>query len=232
VTFPASLRWFPHCRARVTGNPIRAAFFAGQINTEERDTRFTLLIFGGSQGAHAINRTVMDALAGLEHLKDRIRFIHQTGDKDRQKVARAYGENGFSAEVVPFIQDMATVYRKADLLLCRAGATSIAEITACGKAAVLIPFPFAANDHQTQNAEILVRAGAAEMIPERELDGRTLAAVIERLCRHPEEINKMESASAALGNVHAAAAIVDGCLELIDDDFPETDFKSVPLRGD
>jgi UDP-N-acetylglucosamine--N-acetylmuramyl-(pentapeptide) pyrophosphoryl-undecaprenol N-acetylglucosamine transferase len=220
VTFLASERWFPTGRTRVTGNPIRAAFLADQTKTGKRDPRFTLLIFGGSQGAHAINRIVMDALGSLEHLKDQIRFIHQTGEKDREAVAGAYQERGFAAEVSPFILDMAGAYRAADLLLCRAGATSIAEITAGGKAAVLIPFPFAVNDHQTQNAEVLARAGAAEMIPEKGLDGWRLAAVIERLCRHPEEIKRMEKASASLGNVRAAAAIVDGCLELAENRRP------------
>ena len=171
---------------RVTGNPIRTAFLADQTKTGRRDPRFTLLIFGGSQGAHAINRIVMDALDSLESLKDRIRFIHQTGERDRETVAGTYRERGFAAEVSPFISDMAAAYRQADLLLCRAGATSIAEITAGGKASVLIPFPFAVKDHQTQNAEVLVRAGAAEMIPEKGLDGRRLAAVIERLLLHPE----------------------------------------------
>jgi UDP-N-acetylglucosamine--N-acetylmuramyl-(pentapeptide) pyrophosphoryl-undecaprenol N-acetylglucosamine transferase len=215
VTFSASARWFPAGRTRITGNPIRAAFLAKKPEGEKGDPRFTLLIFGGSQGAHAINRSVMDALDVLGHLKDQIRFIHQTGEKDRETVAGAYRERGFTAEVSSFILDMAAAYRAADLLLCRAGATSIAEITAGGKAAVLIPFPFAVNNHQTQNAELLARAGAAEMIPEKELDGRRLAAVIERLCRHPEEIKKMETASASLGNIRAATAIVDACLELI-----------------
>ena len=220
VSFQASTRWFPAGRTRVTGNPVRAAFLADQTKSGERDPRFTLLIFGGSQGAHAINRVVMEALGSLGHLKDRIRFIHQTGERDREMVAQAYREQGFAAEVSPFILDMAAAYRAADLLLCRAGATSIAEITAGGKAAVLIPFPFAVNDHQTQNAEVLARAGAAEMIPEKGLDGRRLAAVIERLCRHPEEIKQMETASASLGNISAAAAIVDGCLELVENRQP------------
>jgi UDP-N-acetylglucosamine--N-acetylmuramyl-(pentapeptide) pyrophosphoryl-undecaprenol N-acetylglucosamine transferase len=172
VTFPASAHWFPASRTRVTGNPIRATFLADQTKNGKHDPRFTLLIFGGSQGAHAINRVVMEALGSLGHMKDQIRFIHQTGEKDREAVEDGYRERGFAAEVTPFITDMAAAYRAADLLLCRAGATSIAEITAGGKAAILIPFPFAVNDHQTRNAEILVRAGAAEMIPEKELDGR------------------------------------------------------------
>lgn len=215
VTFPESARWLPAGRTRVTGNPIRMAFLADGADGREKDPRFTLLIFGGSQGAHAINRVVIDALENLAHLKDRIRFIHQTGEKDLEMVARAYRERGFAAEVSPFIAEMAAAYRAADLLLCRAGATSIAEITAGGKAAILVPFPFAVNDHQTQNAELLARAGAARMIPERELDGPGLAAIIERLYRHPKEIQRMETASAAMGNIRAAAAIVDSCMELI-----------------
>ncbi len=216
VTFPDSANWFPADRLQVTGNPIRAAFLSDQRKTGKRDPRFTLLIFGGSQGSQAINRIVMDALDSLEHLKERIRFIHQTGEKDRETVENGYRKGGFAAEVSPFIADMAKTYQEADLLLCRAGATSIAEITAGGKAAILIPFPFAVNDHQTKNAELLVRAGAAEMIPERELDGRRLAAEIERLYRQPEEIQKMEKASTSIGNIRAAAAIVAACLELIE----------------
>ena len=215
VTFSVSARWFPAGRTRVTGNPIRTAFLAEKPQAEKGDPRFTLLIFGGSQGSHAINEIVMNALDDLVDLKDRIRFIHQTGEKDREMVEDGYRKRGFAAEVTPFILNMAEAYRMADLLLCRAGATSIAEITAGGKATILIPFPFAVNDHQTKNAELLARAGAAEMIPEKELDGRRLAAVIERLYRHPEGIKQMETASAALGNIHAAAAIVDACLELV-----------------
>jgi UDP-N-acetylglucosamine--N-acetylmuramyl-(pentapeptide) pyrophosphoryl-undecaprenol N-acetylglucosamine transferase len=215
VTFPESLNWFPQGRARVTGNPIRKAFLLNQTKVVRSDPRFTLLIFGGSQGAHAINRIVADTLGYLESLKDRIRFIHQTGETDLDMVAAAYRERGFAAEVSPFISDMAAAYRQADLLLCRAGATSISEITAGGKAAVLIPFPFAVKDHQTQNAEVLAHAGAAELIPEKGLDGRKLAAVIEGLLLHPERIKQMESASAALGKIRAAADIADGCMELV-----------------
>lgn len=220
VAFPASARWFPAARTRITGNPIRTAFLAERPPAEKKDPRFTLLIFGGSQGSRAINRIVMDALDNLGELKKRIRFIHQTGEKDRETVEEGYRKREIAAEVTPFIRDMAAAYRTADLLLCRAGATSIAEITAGGKAAILVPFPFAVNDHQTKNAELLVRAGAAEMIPERELDGPRLAGAIERLCRHPAEIKEMEKASASLGNIRAAATIVNACLELIEEQRP------------
>ncbi|MEW6334676.1 MAG: undecaprenyldiphospho-muramoylpentapeptide beta-N-acetylglucosaminyltransferase [Thermodesulfobacteriota bacterium] len=214
LTFPASQRWFSEGRTEVTGNPIRAAFFAGKPPEEKEDPRFTLLIFGGSQGARAINRAAAEALSGLAHLKDRLRFIHQTGNADLERVAAAYREGGFAADVSPFIRDMAAAYRKADLLVCRAGATSIAEITAGGKASILIPFPFAVNDHQRHNAEVLSRAGAAEVIAERDLNGPVLAGAIERLVGHPDRIGKMEAAAAALGRRQAARDIVDICLAL------------------
>jgi UDP-N-acetylglucosamine--N-acetylmuramyl-(pentapeptide) pyrophosphoryl-undecaprenol N-acetylglucosamine transferase len=217
LTFAASQRWFPKRRTRVTGNPIRAAFLDLRREEGRSDPRFTLLIFGGSQGAHALNRIVCEALEDLAPLKDRLRFVHQTGEKDLQAVTEAYRERGFEAAVLPFIMDMAAVYREADLLLCRAGATSLAEITAAGKASLLVPFPFAVNDHQTLNAEVLVRAGAAEMVAEKDLNGPRLAGAIERLYGDPAAIRKMEAAAAALGNRRAAEDIVDACLELIHD---------------
>ena len=214
VAFSASQRWFPKKRSLVTGNPIRAAFLADRPKEVENPQPFTILIFGGSQGAHAINRIVSEALDHLLHLKDRLRFIHQTGESDRETVAEAYGKRGFTAEVTPFIMDMAAAYRKADLLLCRAGATTIAEVTAGGKASILIPYPFAVNDHQTQNAEILSRAGAAEVIAEKDLSGPLLAALMERLYLNPEAVRKMAASAAGLGNPNAAKDIVDACLAL------------------
>jgi UDP-N-acetylglucosamine--N-acetylmuramyl-(pentapeptide) pyrophosphoryl-undecaprenol N-acetylglucosamine transferase len=217
LAFSASEKWFPKSRSRVTGNPIRAAFFKEKTEDGRQGRRFTLLIFGGSQGAHAINRFVIDSLDGLLPLKDELHFIHQTGEKDREIVAAAYLERGMEADVSPFIEDMAAAYRSADLLVCRAGATSIAEITAGGKAAILIPFPFAAADHQTRNAEVLAGAGAAELIPEKELNGRRLAETIERIYRDPVALRRMEASAAALGNRRAAADIVDACLDLVED---------------
>jgi UDP-N-acetylglucosamine--N-acetylmuramyl-(pentapeptide) pyrophosphoryl-undecaprenol N-acetylglucosamine transferase len=217
LTFPGSQGWFPKNRTRVTGNPIRAAFLVEEPREEKQASCFTILVFGGSQGAHAINRTVGEALGGLGRLKDRLRFIHQAGETDLEMMTAAYREKGFTAEVSPFITDMAAAYHRADLLICRAGATSIAEITAGGKASILIPFPFAVNDHQSRNAEALSRTGAAEVIAEKELNGAKLAEVIERLYRNPDAIRKMEAAAAALGKRHAAREIVDSCLALIRD---------------
>jgi UDP-N-acetylglucosamine--N-acetylmuramyl-(pentapeptide) pyrophosphoryl-undecaprenol N-acetylglucosamine transferase len=209
LTFADTEGFFPRGKTIVTGNPVRTAFLSGEKSSREQGGPFTILIFGGSQGAGAINRTAIDALAGLAHLRDNIRFIHQTGEHDRQTVEEAYQKKGFTAEVHPFILEMAAACNRADLLLCRAGATSIAEITAMGKASVLIPLPTAAGDHQTKNALLLAKAGAAAMIPEKELDGPKLASVIEELYRHPETVRKMEFASASLGRKDAAAAITD-----------------------
>lgn len=215
LSFSASEKWFPAGRTRVVGNPVRSAFLGEKAVGEKNGRRFTVLVFGGSQGAHAINRAVGEALDDLLPLKERLRFIHQTGEEDREAVAGAYRQRGFKAEVSPFITDMAAAYREADLLVCRAGATSIAEITAVGKAAILIPFPFAAGDHQTRNAEVLAAAGAAELMPEGGLDGPRLAEAIGRICRAPDAVRKMEAAAAALGNRRAAADIVDACLEMV-----------------
>jgi UDP-N-acetylglucosamine--N-acetylmuramyl-(pentapeptide) pyrophosphoryl-undecaprenol N-acetylglucosamine transferase len=215
VSFAQTGRCFHAPKVMVSGNPIRRGFTAEMRQPERQNLPFTLLVFGGSQGAHAINRAMLEALDDLGSLRGSLRIIHQTGSKDRDAVANTYQAKEWTAEVLPFITDMAAAYQKADLLVCRAGATSIAEITAAGKAAVLIPFPSAVEDHQTKNAEVLVQAGAAEMIPETELTGARLAAAIRRYYESPELLREMETRSAGLGNVRAAADIVDACLVLV-----------------
>jgi len=215
VSFPETTRWFRPDRVRVTGNPIRAAIAGGQRRERKPGDPFTILIFGGSQGAHRINLAVLEALPRLGDLKGKIRIIHQTGKEDMEMVKKGYGDQAVEADVLPFITDMASAYGKADLLVCRAGATSIAEITASGKAALFIPFPFAVNDHQTKNAELLVNRGAAEMIPERDLSGESLSGIIRRLVETPGRIGEMERNAASLGNARAAADIVDECQALV-----------------
>jgi UDP-N-acetylglucosamine--N-acetylmuramyl-(pentapeptide) pyrophosphoryl-undecaprenol N-acetylglucosamine transferase len=215
VSFVQTRRCFSAAKVMVSGNPIRQGFATEMKQPEGRNHPFTLLVFGGSQGAHAINLAMLEALDDLGPLMGRLRILHQTGSKDRDAVADAYQAKGVTAEVLPFIMDMAAAYQAADLLVCRAGATSIAEITAAGKAAVLIPFPAAVEDHQTKNAEVLVQAGAAEMIPEKELTGARLAATIRRYYESPQCLREMGVRSAGLGNVRAAADIVDACLALV-----------------
>jgi UDP-N-acetylglucosamine--N-acetylmuramyl-(pentapeptide) pyrophosphoryl-undecaprenol N-acetylglucosamine transferase len=215
LTFPDVSRVFPEKKVVVAGNPVRNGFITEGEKKKEKTDTFTLLIFGGSQGASSINRAVMEALQYMEGIKDGLKIIHQTGERDLEKVANVYREHHLDAEVLPFIDDMAKACKEADLLICRAGATSIAEITALGKAAIFIPFPFATGNHQELNAKTLVDAGAAEMIVEDELSGRALFETIEELYRNPGRIETMEKMSKSLGNIKAASNIVDECLTLI-----------------
>jgi UDP-N-acetylglucosamine--N-acetylmuramyl-(pentapeptide) pyrophosphoryl-undecaprenol N-acetylglucosamine transferase len=215
LTFPDRSRVFPEKKVVVSGNPVRNGFIEEGEKKKEKTDTFTLLIFGGSQGASAINRTIIEALQDMEGIKDGLKIIHQTGEGDFEEVANAYKEHHIDAEVIPFITDMAMACKGADLLICRAGATSIAEITALGKAAIFIPFPFATGNHQELNAKTLVDAGAAEMIVEDDLSGRGLFEMIEKLYENPGRIETMEKMSKGLGNIKAASNIVDECLTLI-----------------
>lgn len=199
-------------KAVVTGNPVRGGF--SRIEGNRTIDRFTLLISGGSQGAQAINQAATDALNVLQPRLDELYWIHQTGERDYQRVLTAYREAGASAEVRPFFTNMPEQFARADLLICRAGATTLAEITVAGKAALLVPFPRAADDHQRKNAEALVRAGAAEMILQRDLRGAGLAERIQHFLDHRDELQQMEENSRRLGRVDATERIVDLVEEL------------------
>jgi len=215
LTFSDTKKWFPEKKTIVSGNPIRSAFFKENENEKKLFRKFTLLIFGGSQGAHSINMVIRDALPYLQEMKSAVKIIHQTGSADLNSVSAFYRSGGFDADVLPFITDMAHAYRSSNLLICRAGATSIAEITASGKASILIPFPYATNDHQTKNAEALVKAGAAVMLPEADLNGKKLSEIIEHIYKNPEILRDMEAKSARLGNKKAASDIVDHCISMV-----------------
>lgn len=215
LSFPDRGQWFPAAKSVVTGNPIRASFAAAPERLKKIAGKpFQILIFGGSQGAHAINMAVLDAAAALEGSREKIKFVHQTGEKDVREIRDAYKRLNMNAEVYPFIMDMAKAYGEADLIICRAGATSVAEITAMGKAAIFVPFPFAIHDHQTKNAEILVHAEAAMMIPEKDLSGHQLAKTIERLIDDPVLIDDMENKAKALGNFRAADDVAEACIKI------------------
>jgi len=215
LSFPDREGWFADVRTVVTGNPVRRGFVKGIKKSRMKEDKFSILIFGGSQGARTINRVAVESIGYLEDIKDRLVITHQTGDKDMDEVSAAYRDCGVDAEVHSFITDMSSAYESADLLICRAGATSIAEITASGKASVLIPYPFAAGNHQELNARMLADAGAAEMILESELDGKRLAGAIRRLLNSSGTINRMEKESQRLGNVKAAEQIVDECMNIL-----------------
>jgi UDP-N-acetylglucosamine--N-acetylmuramyl-(pentapeptide) pyrophosphoryl-undecaprenol N-acetylglucosamine transferase len=215
VSFETSLRYF-RGKAVVTGNPVRREFF--DITRKTRDTaRFSVLVFGGSQGARAINDAMVAALSGLEAQRDTLFITHQTGEADFERVRRGYVDAGWSerVDVRRYIDDMVAEFAATDLIICRAGATTSAELVAAGKAAIMIPFPFAADDHQRKNAEALQEAGAARMILQQELSGERLAKEISSLAGNPDEITRMEEASRKLARGDAAQATVDLMEELI-----------------
>jgi UDP-N-acetylglucosamine--N-acetylmuramyl-(pentapeptide) pyrophosphoryl-undecaprenol N-acetylglucosamine transferase len=210
-------------KIRVMGNPVRKEFLADitpslgrseKKGTMERST-FTVLIIGGSQGAHRINLAVVAALAHLAVDKNRIVFVHQTGETDETWVQKAYAEHGITATVRPFFDDMAAQYAKADMVICRAGATTIAEVTAVGKGVLFIPYPYAADDHQALNAQSLVSKNAAEMIREEDLGGKLLAQKIQTYVSSPQKLSSMAMKARQLGRPHAARMIVDDMYRLI-----------------
>ena len=213
VSFEASLRFF-RGKGVVTGNPVRREFF--EIPARSRTSSFAVLVFGGSQGAHAINEALIAALPALESVRGVLRITHQTGEADFEKVRSAYLNAGWNeqADVRRYIDDMVASFAAADLVICRAGATTTAELIAAGKAAIMVPFPFAADDHQKKNAEALVAEGAAQMILQQDLSGERLAAEIVKLVNQPETVTSMENASRKLARGDAAAAAVDLIQEL------------------
>ncbi len=211
TTFEESAAYLPGSKIVQTGNPVRW----GRLPEMSKGGDFTLLIFGGSAGAHKINLCALDALDKLRDLASKVRVIHQTGAADFNSIKSAYASLPFRADVLPFIDRMDEAYAQADLVVCRAGATTIAELTNYGKAAILIPYPYAAHDHQKLNAQALQRRGAAEMILDQELAGEKLAARIRVLFLHREQVEAMERAARESARPGAAKRIVDECYALV-----------------
>jgi UDP-N-acetylglucosamine--N-acetylmuramyl-(pentapeptide) pyrophosphoryl-undecaprenol N-acetylglucosamine transferase len=215
ITLEESAKFFPIKKILLTGNPLRrqileqAAKTAGEKPRTGGQGRFRLLVFGGSQGAHAINMAMLDALPFLEQLKGKLEITHQTGEKDAEEVAEAYRRHGFDAVARPFIDDMAGAYQWADLVICRAGATTIAEVAACGKACLFIPFPHAVDDHQRRNAEALLKKQAGFMLLEHELTGEKLAGIIKELVDDPDTVRRTGLLAFGLARMDAARIIVD-----------------------
>lgn len=200
-------------RGEVTGNPIRASFRTAR--RKARGETFNILIVGGSQGARALNTAVIEALPLLEPHRLGLRLLHGTGKADHERVSAAYAGRGFEAQVVPYITAIREAYEQADLVVSRAGASSVSEIAACGKASILVPLPSAAHDHQTFNARKFAEAGAALLIEERALSGDGLARAILELRADPGRVVAMERAAAALARPDAAARIADMAEEML-----------------
>ncbi len=199
-----------------TGNPVRGAITRVAPPAERfagREGPMRLLVLGGSLGAQALNDSLPQALARIDTAR-RPRVRHQTGTRNLDAAREAYARAGVEAEIVPFIEDMAEAYAWADLVVCRAGALTIAELTAVGVAAILVPYPHAVDDHQTGNARYLVEAGAALLIPQPELEAAALAEVIEDFARDPERRLRMAAAARDLARPEAARVVAQECLRL------------------
>jgi UDP-N-acetylglucosamine--N-acetylmuramyl-(pentapeptide) pyrophosphoryl-undecaprenol N-acetylglucosamine transferase len=198
----------------VTGNPVRPAVCQVRARPHEPNGRFHLLVFGGSQGAHHLNVAMLEALHQLIDMQEHLWTVHQTGPNDFASAQKAYADAGHPGTVHAYIQDMAAEYSAADLVICRAGATTIAELTVTGKAALLVPFPHATHDHQEQNARTLAGVGAAELIQDQRLSGSLLAERIRHYLSHPEDIAHMAQRCLELGRPDAATRVAHLCLEL------------------
>jgi len=215
ISFEESRRYFKRGNLLLSGNPIRDELmhlkpFPGRVNQ-----RFVILVMGGSQGARAINRAVVSALKELKAVGLLPFVIHQTGKEDLGKVIDDYHVLGLDGEVKAFIEDMGSAYGMADLVICRAGATTIAELAALGKPSILIPYPYATHRHQDINARALVAIGGADMVLERDLSYSNLARKVRRYMENREELKRMSSLALKAGRPRAKETIVEQLMELI-----------------
>jgi len=212
LTFEAALPFFGK-KGVVTGNPVRKEFF--DIAEPESDEKVRLLIFGGSQGARAINDAMIEALPKLGMNEENLEITHQTGESEFERIREAYDQAGWNkADVRRYISDMVSEFAKSDLIISRAGATTCAELAAAGKASIMIPLPTAADDHQRKNAEAMEKAGASKMILQKDLSGEVLAKEISDLIEQPDAITEMEKAAKQMARADAAEVTVDLIEEL------------------
>ncbi|HZE28148.1 MAG TPA: undecaprenyldiphospho-muramoylpentapeptide beta-N-acetylglucosaminyltransferase [Terriglobales bacterium] len=204
VQFDQTGRYFR--KYEVTGVPVRPAFFEIAPRSAANKPP-TLLVFGGSQGAHAINQAIIDALPALREKVSGLHIIHQTGERDYSDAQSAYQRAGLDAEVSAFINDMPTIFARADLLVCRSGASTVGEVAAAGKPSIFIPFPRASDDHQKVNAQALEREGAAVLLEEANLTGEHLADTVAKLFADPKHLEQMGQAAKKLSHPRATQDI-------------------------
>ena len=214
VSFPETAGFFPRGKTEITGLPVREEFFS--IPPRPRGGAPTVLITGGSQGSRTLNRAVRESWPLFLKAGMPVRIIHQTGPAAVAELRGEFAQTGLEGEVVPFIQDMPAAFAAADLVVCRSGAGSVSELAAAGKPSVLVPFPFAADDHQTRNAEVMERGGAARLVPDAEMNGEKLFSLVSELTRAPELLARMGEASrkfARPGAARRAAEILEEAAE-------------------
>ena len=207
VNFPETARFFPKGRTEVTGMPVREEFF--RIRPRERGDTLHLLVTGGSQGSRALNRVLRQSWPIFLHRGLRVRIVHQTGLAEFEAVRDAFAETGLEGEVVPFLTDMPGAFAEADIAVCRSGAGTVSELAAAGKPSILVPFPFAADDHQARNAEAMEQAGAARMVSESEINGERLVRLLEELSGSLERMGQAARRLARPGAAARAAEILE-----------------------
>jgi UDP-N-acetylglucosamine--N-acetylmuramyl-(pentapeptide) pyrophosphoryl-undecaprenol N-acetylglucosamine transferase len=220
ITCQESMGLFPKEKTYLTGNPVRMNILQGSRESgyalfSLQKNIFTVFIFGGSLGARSINAAITEALPYLADMKDKIQFLHQTGADDYEAMRNAYRLHGFSGTVAPFIHEMHDAYAASDLVISRAGATTLAELTALGKPSILIPYPYATGNHQEFNARKLAGMGAAVLITHSELSGESLAGHIRQLCTNEGLRNEMQHNSRTLGRPEAGRKTVDIAMSIM-----------------
>jgi UDP-N-acetylglucosamine--N-acetylmuramyl-(pentapeptide) pyrophosphoryl-undecaprenol N-acetylglucosamine transferase len=215
LAFESAAGSFDRSKIRVVGTPIRKAFLESIEQELKKSESAHLLIFGGSQGAKAMNTAVIEGLPDLMMQLPHLTVTHQTGESDHARVTEAYRRAGIESQVVPFIYDMPAALRRADLVVARAGAMTVAELTACGKPAILIPLPSAIYDHQRRNAEVMEAAGAAVLLPQSELTGALWARTVAGILGDLDRLRAMGEASLSLRRIDAAEVIVRECYALM-----------------
>ena len=205
VSFPETERWFPAGRTEITGLPVRAEFF--RIAPRIRDGKLNVLITGGSRGSRTLNNAAREAWALLREAP--VRLVHQTGVDAYGEIASDFAASGVDGEVRAFIEDMPAAFAEADLVVCRSGAGAVAELAAAAKPSILVPFPFAADDHQRKNAEAMARAGAARLVPDKETNGARLVEEIHALTERPALLEEMSANARKFAHPDAARRAAD-----------------------
>lgn len=220
ISFEESAPYFKNKRSILTGNPVRLELFSPRQDSSDPSGDFVVLVVGGSQGARAINEAFVKAYGILKRSGKKITAIHQTGQDDHKRVVEDYRAEGLEAQgletnVIPFIKDMASAYHRADMVVSRAGATTIFELAALGKPSILIPYPHAANGHQETNARCLASHGGAEMMLQKHLTGEGLAHTLSTYMDHQQRLTKMSEAARTFSRPDAAQIIVDQLIKLL-----------------
>jgi len=228
VSLPGSEKYFPAAKTVLSGNPVRSTIIkaASQMFPRKYQEPLTILVLGGSQGAHRLNSLMLEAVEKcLLQREPAPNIIHQTGELDETQVRKKYAELGINAMVQSFFSEMAEIYSQADLVVSRAGATTLAELTVFHKPAILVPFPFAADNHQEINGRYLVEAGGGIMFKQSELDGEKLGLEIKHLLADTALLAEMAANSGKIARPEATGTIVNGCMELLKDKLSENTGK-------